>query len=138
MNLDLISFAIFSFSTQISPPRLSRLFIFSPLPQRMLSAEIWTRLPFVSCVMFTVSWSIILLLCPPYPRFYRGFEVLFCTTVVRIHTQGLLLCRTHSPILSLPSALSSRHRSVFSVTNHVFHNQNYLYLQMDVCVVCVN
>ena len=38
-----------------------------------------------------------LFLCPPYLAFARGFEVLFCTTVVRIHTQGLLLYWTPPP-----------------------------------------
>lgn len=54
--------------------------------------------------------SIMLVFCAPVPRFCSRFRSLLCTTVVRIHTQGLLLYWTHPPTLSLPP--HPRHRSV--------------------------
>ena len=55
----------------------------------------------------------------------------FCTTVVRIHTQG---CST------LRSVVTVYRSDLFRVTNYVFHNQNYLYnpalIEFDLSMGC--
>lgn len=112
MNLDLTSFAIFSLS--LFQPRyrsatsfISLLSVF-PFSSKNAFRDVDAVAIFFLSVMFPLnSGPSCFLLCSRSSRF-RG---LVFTTVVRIHTQGLLLYWTHSPILSLPPPLS-RHRSV--------------------------